>query len=335
MNWVQLPGGFAPPTGGGRLAGTKRLRKDEAVPYPTRPVPVECVVDARDKLGEGAFWCPVEQAVYWLDIAMPSRLHRLTPGDGRHDTWPMPEMISALAKRRDGTLLVAAQSGLSIFDPKQPGLRRVASPEADQPGNRSNDGAPDAKGRFWIGTMQNNLGPKAEEIPITQRSGALWRIDPDFTATKVEAGLGITNGIAWSPDNRTLYVIDTMDQTIFAYDFDLEAGAIGNKRVFSDVKDLGYADGSCIDAEGHLWNARWEGSAVVRIAPSGKIDRVVPIPATRVTSCAFGGPDLDTLYVTTSRLNLDPETLRRYPQQGGLFALKPGVKGLPRPQFAG
>jgi sugar lactone lactonase YvrE len=266
---------------------------------------------------------------------MPSRLHRLTPGDGRHDTWPMPEMISALAKRRDGTLLVAAQSGLSIFDPKQPGLRRVASPEADQPGNRSNDGAPDAKGRFWIGTMQNNLGPKAEEIPITQRSGALWRIDPDFTATKVETGLGITNGIAWSPDNRTLYVIDTMDQTIFAYDFDLEAGTVGNKRVFSDVKDLGYADGSCIDAEGHLWNARWEGSAVVRIAPSGKIDRVVPIPATRVTSCAFGGPDLDTLYVTTSRLGLGADVLARYPQQGGLLALKPGVKGLPRPQFAG
>lgn len=308
--------------------------------YPTRPVPVECVVDAKDKLGEGAFWCPVEQAVYWLDIALPSALHRFTPADGRHNSWPMPEMISAMAKRRDGTLLVASQSGLNVFEPKtfdrgQPGLRRVASPEADRPGNRSNDGAPDAKGRFWIGTMQNNLGPNAEELPITQRSGALWRIEPDLTATMVIDGLGITNGIAWSPDSRTLYVIDTMDQTIFAYDFDLDTGTVRNKRVFSDVKDLGYADGSCIDAEGCLWNARWEGSAVVRIAPSGKIDAVVPIPATRVTSCAFGGANLDTLYVTTSRLNLDADTLARYPQQGGLFALKPGIKGLARPQFAG
>jgi sugar lactone lactonase YvrE len=296
---------------------------------------VDCVVDAKDKLGEGAFWCPVEQAVYWLDIAMPSALHRFTPADGRHQTWPMPEMISAMAKRRDGTLLVASQGGLSIFDPRQPGLRRMASPEADRPGNRSNDGAPDAKGRFWIGTMQNNLGPKAEELPITQRTGALWRIEADLTATAVVTGLGITNGIAWSPDNRTLYVIDTMDQIIFAYDFDLEAGTVGNKRVFSDAKDLGYADGSCIDAEGYLWNARWEGSAVVRLSPEGRIDRVVPIPATRVTSCAFGGPDLDTLYVTTSRLGLGDDVLARYPQQGGLFALKPGVKGLPRPQFAG
>lgn len=305
------------------------------MPYPSRAVAANCAVDAKDRLGEGAFWCPVEQAVYWLDIAMPSALQRFTPADGRHDRWPMPEMISAMAKRRDGTLLVASQSGLNIFDPKQPDLRGVANPEAAQPGNRSNDGAPDAKGRFWLGTMQNNLGPKAEEIPITQKSGALWRIEPDLSASAVVTGLGITNGIAWSPDNRTLYVIDTMEQTIFAYDFNLDTGTVGNKRVFNDVKDLGYADGSCIDAEGYLWNARWEGSAVVRIAPSGKIDAVVPIPATRVTSCAFGGPELDTLYVTTSRLGLDAETLERYPQQGGLFALKPGVKGLPRPQFAG
>lgn len=305
------------------------------MPYPTRAVAVDCVVDAKDQLGEGAFWCPVEQAVYWLDIAMPSALHRFTPADRRHEQWPMPEMISAMAKRRDGTLLVAAQGGLNVFDPRQPGLRRIASPEADKPGNRSNDGAPDAKGRFWLGTMQNNLGPKAEEIPITQKSGALWRIEPDLRATAVVTGLGITNGIAWSPDNRTLYLVDTMEQTIFAHDFDLEAGTVGSRRVFSDVKDLGYADGSCIDAAGCLWNARWEGSAVVRFAPSGKIDAVVPIPATRVTSCAFGGPDLDTLYVTTSRLGLDAETLKRHPQQGGLFALKPGVKGLPRPQFGG
>lgn len=296
---------------------------------------VECVVNARDKLGEGAFWDPVDQAVYWLDIIAPSRLHRYTPAERKQETWPMPEMITALAKRRDGTLLVAAQNGINVFDPKQPGLTRIASPEADRPGNRSNDGAPDAKGRFWVGTMQNNLAPDGGEIPITGSSGSLWKIEPDRTATAMLDGIGITNGIAWSPDNRTLYFADTLAETIFACDFDLATGTLTNRRVFNDTKDLGYADGACIDAEGYLWSARWEGSCLVRIAPSGEVDCVVPIPATRVTSCCFGGPDLDTLYVTSSRQGVAAEVMARYPQQGGLFALKPGVKGLKRPEFGG
>lgn len=296
---------------------------------------VRCVIDARDKLGEGGFWDPVDQAVYWLDIIMPSRLHRFTPATGKHETWPMPEMITALAKCRDGTLLVASQHGLNVFDPASPGLRRIASPEADRPGNRTNDGAPDARGRFWVGTMQNNVAADGGEIPITGSTGTLWKIEPDRSATPMVDGIGITNGIAWSPDNRTLYFADTLAETIYAYDFDLEHGTIANRRVFNDAKDLGYADGACIDAEGCLWSARWEGSCLVRFTPSGTIDCVVPIPATRVTSCCFGGPELDTLYVTSSRQGVDAGTLARYPQQGGLFALKPGVKGLARPQFGG
>jgi sugar lactone lactonase YvrE len=296
---------------------------------------VECVANARDKLGEGALWDPADQAVYWLDIITPSRLHRFTPSAAKLETWPMPEMITALAKRGDGTLLVASQNGLSVFDPRQPGLKRIASPEANRPGNRSNDGAPDAKGRFWVGTMQNNLAPDGGELPITGSSGSLWKVEPDLTATAMIDGIGITNGIAWSPDSRTLYFADTLAETIYACDFDLAAGTIANRRVFNDAKDLGYADGACIDADGYLWSARWEGSCLVHIAPSGAIDCVVPIPATRVTSCCFGGPDLDTLYVTTSRAGVGADVLARYPQQGGLFALKPGVKGLPRPRFGG
>lgn len=303
--------------------------------YRTISCDVACVVDSRDKIGEGAFWCPEEGAVYWLDAPMPAVLHRFVPRTGKHDRWPMPEIITAMAKRRDGTLLVASESGLNFFDPRNPGLTRVAAPEKHKPLNRSNDGAPDAKGRFWIGTMQNNLGPNGTEIPITEASGALWRIEPDLAATEMASGINITNGVAWSPDSRVLYVVDSMIQAIFAYDFDPAAGTIANKRVFSDVKDLGYPDGNAVDNEGYVWSARWEGHSVARIAPDGKIDHVVSIPASRVTSCAFGGDDLGTLYVTTSRLNVDPETLARYPQQGGLFALRPGVRGLPRPQFAG
>ncbi len=303
--------------------------------YRTVEHEIECVVDSRDKVGEGAFWCPEERAVYWLDVPLPSVLHRFLPQSGRHDTWPTPEMITAMAKRRDGTLLVASQGGLNIFDPGSGHLDRIATPEAHRPKNRSNDSAPDAKGRFWLGTMQNNLGPNGEEIPIEASSGGLWRIEPDLTATEAVTGLGITNGLAWSPDNTVLYVADTMIQTIFAYDFDLDSGTLSNKRVFSDVKDLGFADGATVDAEGYIWSARWEGSCIARLAPDGSVDRIVPTPSTRVTSCAFGDDDFGTLYFTTARLGVAGSVLQTYPMQGGLFAFRPGVTGLPRPQFAG
>jgi sugar lactone lactonase YvrE len=293
------------------------------------------LVDSRDKIGEGAFWCPEEGAIYWLDVPMPSRLHRYTPATGKIDSWPMPEAITAMAKRRDGTLLIASENGINVFDPKTQGFEAVAAPEKDKPRNRSNDGAPDAKGRFWIGTMQNNLGPDGAEIPITEPSGALWRIEPNLSATQMESGISITNGVAWSPDNETFYVVDSMIQTIFAYDFDLERGTISNKRIFSEETGIGVPDGNAVDAEGHIWSARWDGHCVARLKADGKVDYIVPVPSSRATSCAFGGPDLATLFVTTSRLNVDDATLERYPQQGGLFAFRPGVKGLPRPQFAG
>ena len=296
---------------------------------------VDCIVDSRDLIGEGAFWCPDEQAVYWLDVSMPSRIHRYVPAADQHDTWSMPEMVSAMAKRGDGALLVVSENGLNVFDPRTGAYRHLAELEPHLPKNRSNDGAPDAKGRFWIGTMQNNLGPNGEDIPIEGRVGSLWRVEPDKPPAAVMDDLGITNGVAWSPDWTKLYVVDSMLDRIYVCDFDLETGAIGPRRVFNDAGDLGTPDGNTIDAEGFLWSARWNGHCVARIAPDGNVDRIVPIPASRVTSCAFGGPDLDTLYVTTARLGIDAQTARRYPQQGGLFAFKPGVRGLARPLYAG
>ena len=303
--------------------------------YPVSHLDVRCAVDCRDKIGEGAFWCPDEQAVYWLDVPMPSLLHRFVPASGAHDVWPMPEMITAMAKRSDGTLLVASERGINFLDPKDGKLRPMVSPEADQPLNRSNDGAPDAKGRFWMGTMMNNLGAHGEDLPITAASGALWRVDPDLSCTKVISDITITNGVAWSPDSRTLYVTDSALQVIHAYDFDLAKGAVSNRRPFSEIKDLGYPDGAAIDSEGFLWSARWEGQCVARLAPDGSVDRIVPVPAPRVTSCAFGGPHLKTLYVTTARHGSSADEDRRFPQQGGLFAIEMPVTGLARPKFAG
>lgn len=294
-----------------------------------------CVVDSRDKIGEGAFWCPEEQAVYWLDVPMPSILHRFSPSTGRHDRWPMPEMITAMAKRADGTLLVASQGGINFFDPKTGVLTRKTAPEADQPRNRSNDGAPDARGRFWMGTMMNNLGPAGENLPITAATGALWCIEPDLSARKVVGDIKITNGVVWNPQSSVLYVADSALQIIHAYDFDLDRGTVTNHRVHSAIKDLGYPDGATVDSEGYLWSARWEGHCVARLAPDGTVDQVVPIPAVQVTSCAFGGADLKTLYVTTASHGLNPVLAARYPQQGGLFAFEAPVAGLPRPRFAG
>ena len=296
---------------------------------------VRCVIDSRDKIGEGAFWCPDERAVYWLDVPMPSILHRFLPSTGRHDRWPMPEMITAMAKRADGTLLVASQGGINFFDPKTGVLARKTAPEADQQLNRSNDGAPDARGRFWMGTMMNNLGPAGEELPITAATGALWCIEPDLSARKVIGDIKITNGVVWNPQSSVLYVADSALQIIHAYDFDLGRGTVANHRVHSAIKDLGYPDGAAVDSEGYLWSARWEGHCVARLAPDGTVDQVVPIPAVQVTSCAFGGADLKTLYVTTARFGLSPEMAARYPQQGSLFAFEAPVAGLPRPRFAG
>jgi L-arabinonolactonase len=296
---------------------------------------VACVVDSRDKIGEGAFWCSDEQAVYWLDVPMPSRIHRFDPATGAHDTWPMPEMVTAMAKRSDGTLLVASENGLNIFDPRTAAYAHLGEIEPHRPANRSNDGAPDAKSRFWIGTMQNNLGPDGEGIPITGSVGSLWKIEAGKPPVAVLDEIGITNGVAWSPDSTKLYVVDSLVDQIYICDFDLEAGKAGPRRVFSDAKDLGTPDGNAVDADGYLWSARWDGHCVARIAPDGAVDCIVPMSASLVTSCAFGGPELDTLYVTTARLGIDEETARRYPLQGGLFAFRPGVRGLKRPGYAG
>lgn len=303
--------------------------------YPVSSLDVSCVVDCRNTIGEGAFWCPEEQAVYWLDVPMPSSIHRFIPATGKHRSWPMPEMVTAMAKRRDGTLLVASENGLNVFDPNTGDFRHLAELEPHLPENRSNDGAPDAKGRFWIGTMQNNLGPNGKGIPMKGASGSLWRVEPGKPPVAVMCDLGITNGVAWSPDWTKLYVVDSTPGRIYVCDFDLEAGTIGPRRIFNEAGDLATPDGNAVDAEGFLWSARWGGHCVARISPDGKVDRIVPIPASQVTSCAFGGPEFDTLYVTTATLGINKETARRYPRQGGLFAVRPGVRGLPRPFYAG
>ena len=294
-----------------------------------------CVLDCKNHLGEGAVWDDRDGVLWWVDVPPPSSLHRWDPASGRHDNWAMPEMIMSIAVREQGGLLIASHHGLNTFDPAEGRLVRLLEPEADQPRNRSNDGGTDARGRFWFGTMQNNIAEDGSAVPITESSGALYRIDPDLTVTRMEGGIGISNTFAWNPDWTRFYFADTLIGWIYAYDFDLEAGTIADRQPFARIDELGYPDGSTIDAEGYLWNARWGGGCVVRFAPDGAIDRIAKLPADKVTSCTFGGPDLDTLYITTARYESTEDDRRRQPRAGGLFAVRPGIKGLPRPRFAG
>lgn len=298
-------------------------------------VPVTCLLDSRDKLGEGCFWDADTQCLWWLDAIVPSAIHRLHVASGTYRRWQFDVMVTTMAKRRAGGLIVGTFTGFAFFNPETGALTPLHQLEPDKPQNRGNDGACDARGRFWMGTMMNNVGAYGADLPLTHSSGTLYRIDPDLTVTPMQDNVGVSNGPCWSPDNRIFYFSDSRAQIIWAYDFDIDSGTISNRRVLNDTKDYGYPDGATVDAEGCIWSARWEGSCVLRIDPKGRIDRVVPMPAERVTNVCFGGSKLDTLYVTTSRLHVGEGSLRRHPLQGGLFCFDPRMKGFEKHAFAG
>lgn len=287
---------------------------------------IRCVVDGHNTLGETPVWDMREQALFWVDIE-GCTLFRLDPATGALRDFRFPERIASFALRERGGFLVALASSLALLDPATGRLDRLPRPASHAEGNRFNDGKCDRAGRFWVGTMDDSL---------SERTGGLYCVDHDLSMTLVDQGIGISNSLAWSPDDRTMYFADTLTREIYAYDYDLAAGTARNRRVFSDLAGQpGNPDGSTIDAEGFLWNAQWDGSRLVRYAPDGRIDRIVDLPVQKPTSCAFGGPDLATLYVTTAVWDLEGDALARQPQAGGLFAFEPGVRGLSEPRFTG
>ena len=297
--------------------------------------PVTCVSDCRDNLGEGCLWDVASQSLWWLDIARPTRIHHLLVATGEHRLWHSDLLLTAIARRTRGGFVLAGEDGIYSFDPATGVIKPLASPEKDRPGNRFNDGACDAQGRFWVGTMMQNIGPSGEDLPITSDTGVLYWVGTGGKSMAMEQNIGVSNGPCWSPDGKTFYFSDSRNQIIFAYDFDAADGVISNRRVLNDTKDHGYPDGATVDADGCIWSARWDGSCVLRIDPKGRIDRIVPVPATRATCVCFGGPKLDVIYVTSASAHVAKELLARHPLQGGVFCFDPGVTGFEKHPFAG
>jgi sugar lactone lactonase YvrE len=284
---------------------------------------VERVLAVQNKLGEGPVWNADEQALYWVDIEQ-GRVHRLQPATGAHDVFELGLPVGALGFRASGGLVTATRDGFAFWDPQANDLRFVADPEADRPDARFNDGAVDRQGRFWAGTM--GRGP----------TSSLYRLDPDGSVHRMETGVTIANGIGWSPDNRTMYFTDSLLRAIYAYDFDPATGAIENRRPFVHAPDEeGVPDGLVVDSQGFVWSARWGGWKVTRYDPTGCVEREVRLPVQYPTSCTFGGPQLDELYITSAWTALSEEERGKQPWAGDLFRLRAGVRGLAEPKFLG
>jgi len=277
---------------------------------------VERVLRARARLGEGPVWDAATETLPWIDI-LDHRVHRFDPATGGNETWDVGEVAGCVWPARDGRLLVALRTRVALLDPATGALETVAEIDLGR-GDRLNDGACDARGRFWIGTISKEEG-----------GAALWRVDADGSARRMETGLTVSNGVGWSPDGGTMYLTDSPAQAIHAYDFDADAGTISRRRTFVDVRgEEGFPDGLAVDAEGGVWSARFAGGCVVRYAPDGRETHRVPIPAPRSTSCAFGGVGLRDLYVSTASVGLSEEEIQDAFDSGDLFRFRPGVPGL-------
>jgi len=288
-----------------------------------------CVWNAHAELGEGTLWSAREQALYWVDI-LGRQLHRFRPADGAQASWHFDEEISAVAERAAGPgLVVTLRRGFALFDPARPGEKPRYLHQPEEPaGNRFNDGKCDAQGRFWGGTM---------DWDCKAPTGALYRFDGDGHCTRHETGITVSNGPTWSADGRTLYFNDTAPNRILAYDFDPEAGTLSGRRTWLRLAPgEGYPDGMTTDAAGRLWICHWGGACVSCHDPASgdELARIV-LPAAHITDCAFGGPDLRTLYITSAWSGLDAAQREAQPQAGALFAVTLDSPGLPAGLFAG
>jgi len=300
---------------------------------------IECVLTCDNHLGEGPVWDVEEGRLYWVDgtgrrVGKPS-IWRYDPKSGKTDNWSIKHDVGAMALRKNGGAVLALNDGFYSFDFKTAKPEKIELVSVGQPRTRLNDGKCDRKGRFFAGGMDDK-----EELKLC----GLWRLDTDLSVTLVDDGIICSNGPCWSPDDKTFYLADTFQGEIWKYDYDIQTGMPSNRRVFASFKnDPGVADGSTVDAEGHLWNAQLISGDLVRYAPDGSVERRIGMPVRNITSVIFGGEKLDEIYVTSMARVKHPAVHDRFAKEakpqflaGSLFRITGlGIKGLPEPRFAG
>jgi sugar lactone lactonase YvrE len=288
---------------------------------------VKLLCDVNSTLGEGPTWDHRSNKLIWLDV-LGKRIHTFDPTKGERRTITIDQKVGSAVPRVQGGLVLALENGFHTLDLETEQLTRLIDPEEDIPGNRFNDGKCDETGRYWAGTMDME-----EKSP----SGSLYCLETDGTVRKVVEGVSVSNGIGWSPDNRTMYYIDSPTKKVMAYDYSLERGEITKPRVAVTIPEgEGFPDGMTVDVEGMLWIAHWDGWQVSRWNPAtGEKITSIPVPAAQTSSCIFGGDNYDELFITTARVGLSEEQLKQQPHAGGVFCIKPGVKGKPSSFYGG
>ena len=288
---------------------------------------LKLMVESKAELGEGPSWDSRNNLLYWVDI-LGGNVHVYQPDNSVDTVIHVGSYVSSVVPNKSGSVVINLQHGFYALDLKTKAIACLSEVEKDIASNRFNDGKCDARGRFWAGTMN---------VKESDPTGALYVLSGDHSVKKVLSGITISNGLGWSPDNRIMYYIDTPTRKVTAFDFDLEIGEISNRRTAVDFSGQeGSPDGMTVDREGMIWVAHWAGSKVSKWNPStGKLLNQIILPARNVSSCCFGGKNLDELYITTARTGMDQKALSQWPHSGDLFRAKVNVGGLPTYSFDG
>jgi sugar lactone lactonase YvrE len=296
----------------------------------TRLLSADTAIAARCELAEGPVWDASRGVLYWVDI-LAGRVHSAGPGTGTHTWFDVGDPVGAVGlTTAEGTLVLALVDGFAVFDRDGGRLRRIPGFATDRSAVRFNDGKPDPWGNFCAGTM-----PWTDGEPGQAPQGALYRLAPDGTVTTMLPRIGLSNGLDWTDDHRTFFFADSISGGVDSFDCDPDTGGLGARTRFVEIpKEEGLPDGLTLDAEGCVWLAVFGSGELRRYTPDGRLDTVVRVPAAQVTSAAFGGDDLGTLFITTARENFTPAQAHAQPRAGDIFACTPGVPGRPPGRFA-
>jgi sugar lactone lactonase YvrE len=293
---------------------------------------LELIIETQALQGECPCWHQEKQLLYWVDVEK-KQLHVYQPETKTNRTIELGKLVGCVVPRKSGGVVLALENGFAALDLETEKLIYLADPESNLPSNRFNDGKCDPAGRFLAGTMYID-----REQEAAQEAGSLYSLDRNLIVRRLLGDLTVSNGMAWSPDYSTMYLIDSPTKNVFAFDYDLKTGNIGNRRVVVTIPDAlrGYPDGMAIDREGMIWVALWAGFQVTRWNPyTGELLQSIFLPAPNVTSCTFGGLNMNELYITTARKDMDESALAQYPQAGSVFRLQTNFIGLKNFEFIG